>query len=80
MSLADLAGALAGGGDEWPFRFGTVTAVTTRNDGGATYTVVTVDGRQMRCLGSYTPGPPAVGHRVFWVWSRSGCVCLGPLL
>jgi hypothetical protein len=78
----DLAVALAGGagGDtqlEDIVRYGTVSAVGSRNDGGATYTVVTIGGFDVRCLRSYTS--PAPGDVVVWLRTRKQAVCLGPL-
>lgn len=76
----DLAVAI---GDSSPsvddiIRYGTVDAVGARNDGGATYTVVTIGGFDVRCLASY-PSPTA-GDHVVWLRTRKQAVCLGPLL
>lgn len=82
----DLAIALAGGRDGVKdvsaladmLHMGIVSAVGSRNDGGATYTVVTVDGIEMRCLGWYAA--PAVLHTVVYLRTPKQVVCLGPML
>lgn len=78
MSLRDLASDLAGGPSSDVVRVGTVSAVTSRNDGGATYVLVTIDGRPMRCLSTYSS--PTVGHTVIWLRTDKQAVCLGPML
>jgi hypothetical protein len=76
----DVARAVADGNQQRGFeiRVGIVTAVGTRNDGGATYTVVTIDGRDMRCLASYAS--PTAGDVVVWLQTNSQAICLGDRL
>lgn len=76
----ELAIALAGGDNQDPglIRLGAITAITTRNDGGSSYTVVTVDGREMRCLASFPA--PTIGRVVVWLNHAGHALCLGPML
>lgn len=59
-------------------RLGTVTAVGARSDGGPSYTVVTINGREMRCLSSYPF--PAPGDVVVWLRDGQHAICLGTRL
>lgn len=76
----DLAVELAGGRRPAVvgIRLGVVDAVGTRNDGFATYTILTVSGLEMRCLASYAA--PAPGDVVVWIDDGSQSLCLGPRL
>jgi hypothetical protein len=76
----DLAVELAGGRQPAAvgIRLGVVNAVGTRNDGFATYTILTVSGLEMRCMAAYAS--PAPGDVVVWISDGSQAICLGPRL